>query len=290
MTLLIYPLYNGNNTIKIDNGKDLSMENKTIVYIVSDSVGETAELVIKAGLSQFTTEKYHIRRIPYVDDLETIDEALQLIAKKKGLIGFTLVAPKLRKHLTKQAEKLNIVAIDIMGPILEAMEQVFQKPPLFKPGLIHKLDEDYFKRVEAIEFAVEYDDGQDTRGIERADIILIGVSRTSKTPLSQYLALKCLKVANVPIVPEVDPPPELFKIDPDKCIGLLISPEKLNSIRKERLKSLGLGDQAKYANMDRIDEELSYFNEIVERIGCKVVDVSNKAVEETANIILQMIK
>lgn len=266
------------------------MKSRRYVYIISDSVGETAELVMKAGLSQFTMNQYTIKRIPYVDNTEIIDQTLKLVSKRKGMIGFTLVDPELRNYVSEQAKALNIVAVDIMGPVLESMEEVFQKPPLFKPGLIHKLDEDYFKRVEAIEFAVEYDDGQDTRGIERADIVLIGVSRTSKTPLSQYLALKSLKVANVPIVPEVDPPPELFEIEPSKCIGLRISPEKLNSIRKERLKALGLGDQAKYANFDRINEELAYFNNIVKKIGCDVVDVSHKAVEETANIIMQMIK
>src|SRR5690625_671525 len=116
----------------------------------------------------------------------------------------------------------------------------------------------------------------------QADIVLIGVSRTSKTPLSQYLALKGLKVANVPIVPEVDPPTELFKLDPSRCIGLNISPEKLNEIRKERLKALGLADQAKYANLQRITEELEYFDHIVNKIGCDVIDVSSKAVEEVA--------
>lgn len=185
---------------------------------------------------------------------------------------------------------MNIEAIDIMGPMLTAMERVFDSPPRLEAGLVHKLDEDYFKRVEAIEFAVKYDDGRDSRGIARADIILIGVSRTSKTPLSQYLAHKRLKVANVPIVPEVDPPEELFEVDPSKCIGLKISPEKLNEIRRERLKALGLGDQATYANLERIHQELEYFDKTVNKIGCEVIDVSNKAVEETANVILQTIR
>src|SRR5699024_4626946 len=131
----------------------------------------------------------------------------------------------------------------------------------------------------------KYNDWVYIRGITRSYIILVSVSKTSKTPLSQYLAMKRLKVANVPIVPEVDPPEELFDADPDKCIGLRISPDKLNNIRKERLKALGLGDQAIYANMERIQEELEYFNEVIDKIGCKVIDVSNKAVEETANII-----
>lgn len=266
------------------------MDTKTYVYILSDSVGETAELVIKAGLSQFNNGEYIIQRIPYADDKEIIDETLQLAKERKGIIGFTLVDPILRLFLNERAKAMNIEAIDIMGPMMTAMERVFEKVPRLEPGLVHKLDEDYFKRVEAIEFAVKYDDGRDSRGIARADIVLIGVSRTSKTPLSQYLALKRLKVANVPIVPEVDPPEELFELDPSRCIGLSISPQKLNDIRKERLKSLGLGDQATYANIQRIHEELEYFNKTVNKIGCKVIDVSNKAVEETANIILQMIK
>lgn len=263
---------------------------KPIVYVLSDSVGETAELVIKAGLSQFNNGEFKIHRIPYIEDQATIEEAVQLAKENNGLIGFTLVDPELREYTNDRAMELHIEAIDIMGPMMSAMEKVFESSPRLEPGLVHKLDEDYFKRVEAIEFAVKYDDGRDSRGIARADIVLIGVSRTSKTPLSQYLAHKRIKVANVPIVPEVDPPEELFGVDPSKCIGLRISPEKLNDIRKERLKALGLGDQATYANIRRIHQELEYFNTIVERIGCDVIDVSNKAVEETANIILQTIR
>lgn len=260
---------------------------RPIAYVLSDSVGETAELVIKAGLSQYNNGEYKIQRIPYVEDKETVDEAILLAKENEGLIGFTIVDAELRNYVNEQAVLAGIEAIDFMGPMMMAMEKVFGTKPRMEPGLVHKLDEDYFKKVEAIEFAVKYDDGRDPRGISRADIILLGVSRTSKTPLSQYLALKRLKVANVPILPEVEPPEELFMIDPRKIIGLQISPEKLNDIRKERLKSLGLGDQATYANLQRIHQELAYFNKIVERIGCTVIDVSNKAVEETANVILQ---
>lgn len=258
------------------------------VYILSDSVGETAELVIKAGLSQFNNTEYIIRRVPYVEDEETIDEAIQLALENNGMIGFTLVDPVLREYVNQKTDEAGVESIDIMGPMIQSMERAFNRSPRLEPGLVHQLDEDYFKRVEAIEFAVKYDDGRDSRGIQRADIVLIGVSRTSKTPLSQFLAHKRLKVANVPIVPEVDPPEELFNVDPKKCIGLRINPEKLNSIRKERLKSLGLGDQASYANMQRIHEELRYFDQLVERIDCEVIDVSHKAVEETANLILQL--
>ncbi|MCF3941793.1 pyruvate, water dikinase regulatory protein [Oceanobacillus alkalisoli] len=265
------------------------MGKKPTVFILSDSVGETAELVVKAGLSQFNGD-YKIIRIPYVEDKGTIQEYLQIAKEQQAMIGFTLVNPELRDYLNEEAKRIGIEAIDIMGPAMDAMGKYFKKEPRLEPGLVHKLDEDYFKRVEAIEFAVKYDDGRDPRGIARADIVLVGVSRTSKTPLSQYLANKRIKVANVPIVPEVEPPEELFEVAREKCIGLRISPEKLNEIRKERLKALGLGNQATYATIKRINQELEYFDKVIEKIDCEVIDVSNKAVEETANIILQMIK
>ena len=261
--------------------------NSPSVYVLSDSVGETAELVIKAGLSQFTNGNYKIQRIPYVEDQETIDDTLEIDKDKTALIGYTLVDPELRNYMNSRAKELNIEVVDFMGPMMEAMERTFKNAPRLEPGLVYKRDKDYFKRIEAIEFAVRYEDGRDPRGIARADIVLIGVSRTSKTPLSQYLAHQSLKVANVPVVPEVDPPEELFRIDKSRCIGLKISRDKLNEIRKERLKALGLGDHATYATLKRIDEELDFFEKVVKKIGCDVIDVSNKAVEETANIILQ---
>lgn len=264
------------------------MSEHPLVFVLSDSVGETAELVIKAGLSQFTNGNYDIHRVPYVEDKTTIDETLELVEEKQALIAFTLVNPELRDYMHQRAKELNVEVIDIMGPMMDLMERKFKNEPRLEPGLVYKLDKDYFKRIEAIEFAVRYDDGRDPRGIARADIVLIGVSRTSKTPLSQYLAHQRIKVANIPVVPEVDPPEELFRIDQSKCIGLRISREKLIEIRKERLKALGLGDHATYATLNRIDEELAYFDNIIDKIGCEVIDVSNKAVEETANIIMQM--
>ncbi|WP_243290592.1 pyruvate, water dikinase regulatory protein [Bacillus sp. FJAT-47783] len=258
-----------------------------ILYVVSDSVGETADLVVKAAISQFNGAAHNtnVKRIPYVEDTGTIKEVIQLAKLDNAIICFTLVVPELREYLIEEATKQGVVYHDIIGPLIDKMESAYEIKPKYEPGRVRQLDDDYFKKVEAIEFAVKYDDGRDPRGIMKADMILIGVSRTSKTPLSQYLALKRFKVANVPIVPEVDPPEELFKVSPKKCIGLKISPEKLNFIRKERLKALGLNDQAFYANIDRIKEEIDYFDKVVEKIGCQVIDVSNKAVEETANII-----
>ncbi|AEN87580.1 MULTISPECIES: pyruvate, water dikinase regulatory protein [Priestia] len=264
--------------------------NNPCLYVISDSVGETAELVVKAASSQFNMTDFVIKRVPYVEDIATLSEVVSVAKLNNAIIGFTLVKPEMREFLIQEASKNGVEVFDIIGPLIDKIQSSYQLSPRYEPGMARKLDEDYFKKVEAIEFAVKYDDGRDPRGILRADIVLIGVSRTSKTPLSQFLAHKRLKVANVPIVPEVDPPEELFHVSPEKCIGLTISPEKLNDIRKERLKSLGLNDKAIYANIGRIKEELEFFQGIVDKIGCEVVDVSNRAVEETAGIILNTIK
>ncbi len=263
---------------------------KPIVYIVSDSVGETAELVTKAAASQFDLSKIELRRIPYVEDEGTISEVISMAKESDSIIIFTLVIPELRVFLLEEARKANVTAVDVVGPAIDGMQLLFKEPPRFRPGRVHQLDEDYFRKVEAIEFAVKYDDGRDPRGLLRADIILIGVSRTSKTPLSMYLAHKRIKAANVPLVPEVAPPEELYKVDPNKCVGLTINPEKLIEIRSERLKSLGLQAQANYAKMERIKFELSYARQVMEEIGCPTIDVSNKAVEETANIIMEKLR
>lgn len=260
------------------------------IFIISDSVGETAEVVIKAAASQFEGQSIEIRKFPYVEDEDTITEVV-LAAKELGaVIAFTLVIPSLRSHLRAVAKEHGVVVIDIMTPIIDAMEAILQKKSKNQPGLVRQLDEEYFKKVEAIEFAVKYDDGRDPRGLLRADVVLVGVSRTSKTPLSMYLANKRYKVANVPLVPEVEPPEELYMIPVKKCIGLTISPDQLNMIRRERLKALGLTSQANYASLERIMQELEYAEKVMKRIGCPVINVSNKAVEETANLILEIIR
>ncbi|WP_096434617.1 pyruvate, water dikinase regulatory protein [Alteribacter populi] len=261
------------------------MNKRPVIYVVSDSVGETAELVVKASASQFNHAGVDIRRVPYVEDEGTVDEVIAQAKENDGIIAFTLVIPELKEYLLKKAKQAGIDTHDIISPMMELLRKKTGQDPRLQPGLIHTLDEDYFRKVEAIEFAVKYDDGRDPRGVKRADVVLIGVSRTSKTPLSQYLAHKRLKVANVPLVPEVEPPEELFELDKEKVIGLKISPEKLNSIRSERLKSLGLKEEANYATLKRIKEELDFSEKMMDRIGCQVIDVSNKAVEETANLI-----
>lgn len=266
------------------------MENSTVVYVLSDSIGETGDQVAKACISQFNSGKYETRRFPYITEEEQILEILEEAKGEKALIVFTIVVEKLRMFLVEKSREYNITAIDIMTPILENLEKLVGFSPKREPGLIRKLDEKYFRKVEAVEFAVKYDDGKDTRGVKKADIVLIGISRTSKTPLSMYLAHKNIKVANIPLVPEVAPPDELFEIEPKRIIGLTANPIKINEIRQERLKALGLNNTANYASMERILSEIQYAEDLMKRLECPVIDVSVKAVEETASIIMEMIK
>lgn len=263
-----------------------NMDNIVTIYVLSDSIGETGEQVARAAASQFNPLKYEVIRYPYVTDEEQIREAFEEAVERRSIIIYTVVIEKLRQYIINMGKKHNIPVIDLMSPTLDALEGILGCKPMRESGIIRRLDEKYFKKVEAVEFAVKYDDGKDARGIKKADIVLVGVSRTSKTPLSMYLAHKYFKVANVPLVPEVPAPDELFQKDPRRVFGLIANPFKLNEIRQERLKSLGLSNNANYASIERINFELEYSKKIMERLNCVIIDVSNKAVEETAGIII----
>ncbi|MDW7738885.1 MAG: pyruvate, water dikinase regulatory protein [Bacillota bacterium] len=263
---------------------------KPIVYIVSDSIGDTAEFVVKAVASQFDSGKVEMRRVPFVEDKNQVYQVIKDAAESNAIVAYTLVVPELRQAMEEESRLYNICTADILGSLMNAFSCITAKEPRSEPGRVRKLDEDYFKRVAAVEFAVKHDDGKDPRGLLQADVVLIGISRTSKTPLSMYLAHQRIKVANLPLVPEVEPPEELFWIPSDKIIGLIINPDQLQQIRRERLKSLGLEDDANYVSGERIEEELAYAQRIMKKLGCTVFDVSNKAVEEVANRIIQIIR
>ena len=261
-------------------------ESKLMVYVISDSIGETGELIAKASVKQFDTKDFAIKRFPYTNTVEQVKPLLEDAAKhKRALVVYTNVDEDTRAYIKQKERELNLHMVDVMGPPMDEIQSILGYEPMRQPGLIRRLDENYFKKVEAIEFAVQYDDGKDPRGVVKADIVLVGVSRTSKTPLSMYLANKLYKVANVPLVPEVPVPKEVYQKDKRRLFGLIANSEKLYTIREERLRALGLNSSAKYANVDRIKEEVDYSVQIMKDIGCTIIDVSNKAIEETAEII-----
>ena len=259
------------------------------VYVVSDSLGETAESVAKATISQFD-EEIDVVRVPFIRHGEQIQKVIEEAAEKNAVVCHTLVNPELRQTFEKMAKAKNLRYVDILGPMMDMVGALSHTKPRMKPGIIHKLDEEYFKKVEAIEFAVKYDDGKNPNGFAKADVVLVGVSRTSKTPLSMYMAHKKYKVANLPLVPEVPLPEEIFHVPPYRIIGLIIDPYKLNTIRSERMKALGFSGTANYTDIARIEDELSYAKEVMRQLHCMVIDVSNKAIEETASRIMAIVQ
>ena len=229
-----------------------------------------------------------ICRIPFVSQKFHLEDIVDEASQGQNIIAFTLVRPELRDYLLQLASEKEVVTVDVLGPMMDAISKITKRQPKGEPGLLRKMDDHYFSKVEAIEFAVQYDDGKEPQGIARADLVLIGVSRTSKTPVSMYLATKGIKAANVPLVPEVAPPEELFQLSRKKIVGFTISPKLLYEIRQERLKAIGLAPNADYADYGRILKELDYAEAIMKRIGCSIIDVTNRAVEETASTVLEI--
>ena len=265
--------------------------NKYLIYLVSDSIGETAEVLAKAAISQFDTNDLDLKRFHRVDSEEKIGKIVAEAAASNAVIFYTLATVELNIRMLTETTYAGVTAVDILSPGIRAISSRFGLKPLNEVGNLRKLDENYFQRVAAVEFAVRYDDGKDPQGFKEADLVILGVSRTSKTPVSMYLANKNIKVANLPLVPEVPIPKVIFELPRKKIIGLTIRPQNLNNIRTERLKVMGAATcGTNYADPNRLLEELDYAKSIYRRLGCRVLDVTNKAVEETAGNILEIYK
>ena len=260
------------------------------IFIISDSIGETAEKMTRAALGQFPKAKYVITKHSFVESEEQVRSIMNEASERRAMVLFTVVKSEIRKEIQRLGDEYGICYFDIMTPMMDKMAGFLEMEPVRIPGTIHKLDLKYFDRVEAMEFAVKYDDGKDPRGVKKADIVLLGVSRTSKTPLSMYLANKSVRVANIPLVPEIDVPKEIFEADPKKIVGLTNNPRILGEIRKERLRSMGFTASSDYSDQERIEKELKFANRLFNQLGIPVIDVANKAIEETANIIYEIYK
>ncbi|MGY3778259.1 pyruvate, water dikinase regulatory protein [Isobaculum melis] len=264
------------------------MSKKQAIYVISDSVGETAQKVVAAVSAQFPElNPMDIRRYPFIEDTEMLGDILQEALKEKGIVVHTLVSRDLVNFVESFCRRTSLSYVDVMSPLTTILQGITGIAPQEQPGTLHQLDQDYFDRVAAIEFAVKYDDGKDPRGMLRADYVILGVSRTSKTPLSMYLANKNLKVANLPLIPEVPLPKELMEVDKEKMIGLTTSLESLRSIRKSRLKALGLKEDSSYSSDERILEEMAYAEALYQRLGIRIIHVEKRAIEETAALILE---
>jgi len=257
-----------------------------IFYLISDSIGETAQKILAATIVQFPNMKVkEIKRFPFIEDLKTLEDILQDALADQAILIITLVSQELVRTVTKFCQETGLLYVDYMSHLISLIEEKTGITPLQEPGALHQLNKEYFSRIAAIEFAVKYDDGKDPRGYKEADFILIGISRTSKTPLSMYLANKSYKVANLPLIPEVPIPKELSLVPPQKIIGLTTNIENLLQVRRTRVKAFGLKEESNYTNVARIQEELRYAEKIFQQLGIIPINVSDKAIEETAMLI-----
>lgn len=257
------------------------------IYAVSDATGEMAMSMAFAAMRQFKVENVNIIRKAKITDTNRIRQVLTEAKKKHGIVMHTLVSHELRKIFHEEAEREGVVSIDLMGPVMDVLTTYFHATPSDEPGLKYRVTKDYFKRQEAIEFTVKHDDGLGLDTVDAADIVLLGISRTSKTPLSIYLAYRGYKVANVPVIRDVQVPKELFTMDRSKMVGLIVSPSKLAQLRESRLIKLGRPLSEEYANINRISDELEYSKGFLDQLGrVPVIDVTDKAIEEIASEVL----
>jgi [pyruvate, water dikinase]-phosphate phosphotransferase / [pyruvate, water dikinase] kinase len=259
------------------------------VIVISDGTGVTGERVVQAAMTQFDIDTITVERVPEVRDPDRIRHALALAAEKKATVLYSLVAVEHRVLLLHEARRLGIWTIDLLGPLLLRLSGALAASPRAEAGLFRQIDEEYFRRIDAMDFTVKHDDGKRVEEIGNADLVLIGVSRSCKTPLSIFLGYRGWHVANVPIVLGIPPPAELFAADPRKVIALSARSEWLSGVRRERSRRMAPGVVLDYAETAYIAEELRYFQSIVVRGAWTVVDVTGKAIEETAAEIIALL-
>ncbi|MBO0476867.1 kinase/pyrophosphorylase [Vagococcus sp. DIV0080] len=264
------------------------MRQKIYMYILSDSAGETASKIAQATMAQYDQSNLEIQLIKrtFIYEKEDLMDALEEAKSLGAIVLQTLISVELVQISNEFCQKHQLFTIDALSPLVNEVNRRTDIEPSRVPGALHFLNENYFERINAMEFAVKYDDGKDPRGFLEADILLLGVSRTSKTPLSLFLANKNLKVANLPLIPEAHIPPQIWEVDPKKIVGLTNDPKILNAIREERMRSYGLRPNTAYSDIDKIKEELKFADDLYKKIGCLIINVAQKSIEETASIIL----
>lgn len=253
------------------------------MYIVSDAVGETALRVANAVLAQYPQIKTKtLQRYPFIQSKDELLSILHDAKMEEAVVVSTIVNHELANFAEEYSSENGVAYHNVLTRLMSIVQDTKQVLPLEESGLLQQMDQNYFDRVSAIEFAVKYDDGKNHQGYRKADIVLLGISRTSKTPLSMYLANKGYKVANLPLIPEVPIPKEIYEVDSRRIFGLTASPRYISNIRTERVKVLGVGDSAKYNSMERVKDELMFSNDLYQELNAKVINVENKSIEETA--------
>src|SRR5213594_3716814 len=258
------------------------------LHVVSDSTGETATRLVHALEAQFPDQEFEEIRHPRVETVDDLRLAVERAKGRPAVVIYTLVEPELREQMRSLCRRAKLHYCDLLGHPIDAIVKVSGQAARMKPGSRPPLNEAYFRRMSAIEFAVKYDDGVGS-ALNEADIVLVGVSRTSKTPLSIYLGYLGYRAANIPIIKGIDPPNELFDIDPHKIVGLKIDAKRLAEIRKNRSRRMG-GSNHRYSKLLEIYEELENAEAVQRRLGCPVIDTTELSIEETAARVIRLVE
>ena len=258
------------------------------LHVVSDSTGETAAKFAKAVEDQFPDLEFDVIRHPRITSVDDVQLAAARARGRRAVFLYTIVEPRFREAMRDVCKRYKVHYCDLLGHPIDAVTRVSGSPARMEPGPRPVLDSAYFKRMAAIEFAVQFDDGVG-HGLHEADIVLVGVSRSSKTPLSMYLGYLGYKTANVPIVRGIEPPKDLWEIEPAKIVGVTMEAEALHEIRTERARHMRSSKRG-YAELLEIYEELEQAEAIHRRLGCPVIEVSNLAIEETAHRIIRIVE
>ena len=260
------------------------------IFVVSDGTGDTAEKVMRAALHQFNGYLVHMQVFPNVTERSQLERLFIQAAKQRALVATTLVRADMREAAKELSQQHRVKNVELLGQLLVQMTNFLEAAPEGIPGRMHQADDRYFERVEAVEFTVKADDGKEPRLMKQADILLLGVSRTSKTPLSVFLAHKGYKVSNVPIVLDRPLPDTLHSVDQNRVFALTIDPESLRDIRYQRMETMKMPGRTNYSDMDYILAELEWAEDLFRKQpSWPVIDVTRKAVEETAAIILKIL-
>jgi [pyruvate, water dikinase]-phosphate phosphotransferase / [pyruvate, water dikinase] kinase len=262
-----------------------------VIYIISDGTGETAATMIRAALVQYPDKDIQLVRCKNIRTEAQVIPLVEECFERKGIIVYTVVSLQLRNKIFEMGSEKAIPCIDLLGPVLQTLDTYFgvANHPL-QAGLLRTVDDRYFKRIEAIEYTVKHDDGKTFSELDKADIILVGISRTSKTPLSIFLSHKGWKVANIPLVLNTPLPEQLFQVDQRKIVGLIIDIESLQRIRKNRLEKFGQDPGGEYASLSHIMKEIDYAQGIFKQNRkWPVFNVTERALEETATEITRIV-
>jgi len=266
------------------------MMTETLITVISGGTGTSGEQLVRTALAQFPEAHLKVEVVPGVRGRDELRAAVSRSAEVGGLIVHTLVDRPLRESLEALAAARGVVTLDAMGPLLGKLAGLLGTKPVGTPGLYRKLREDYFKRIEAIEFAVAHDDGRNPHELDWADVVLLGASRVGKTPLSMYLAMGGWKTANVALVPGISPPAELRKVDRRRIVGMIVDSEQLLAHRRRRQQDLGVSNLAGYSEARAVADEIEHARQLFRRCRYAVVNVTNKPIEESASEVLAAVR